>query len=72
METKTQDTTIDYSKMTLGRPRKYDGAEEALNANRINNRDNYYKKRAEILERKKKRYLEMKSEKQQRDNAKTE
>ena len=44
METKTQNQTIYYSKMTLGRPRKYDGAEEALNANRINNRDNYYKK----------------------------
>jgi hypothetical protein len=50
-----ENETIDYSKMTLGRPRKYDGAEESLNANRINNKDNYYKKRAEILERKKKR-----------------
>ena len=70
METKTQDTTIDYSKMKLGRPKKYDGVEEALNANRMNNINNYYKKRTEILERKKKRYLEMKSLKL-RENAKT-
>ena len=71
METKNQDATIDYSKMKLGRPKKYDGVEEALNANRMNNINSYYKKRTEILERKKKRYHEMKSLKL-RENAKTE
>ena len=54
METKTQDATIDYSKMKLGRPNKYDGVEEALNANRMNNINNYYKNELKSLSVRKK------------------